>query len=157
MQGNLCGWRKPSLTGAFCISVKQNMNSPLDIDQNLKVLKDLLRWLPVVIGIILFKIIGLDGLIILVIAASYYVGDWIAVWYLKRKTINERAIRYVSWANLIAWTLPLLGFFIAGLSHGFYVQSVSQSRKKYRILAFLGVVLSVLNGVGRIVFERLVQ
>lgn len=131
------------------------MSDLLDIDENVKALKDMVRWVPFVIGGALFKFIGYDGLILVIIVAAYYLGGWVAKWYFRRKAINEKVVSFVSWINLVTWVLPPLGIFTASLTHGFYVQSKPKSNKKYRNLALVGAVLSILNGVMSVILQKL--
>lgn len=119
------------------------MKSLLDIDENVKVIKNMLRMLPFAIALY----IGVDGLLIAIIICVYYLANWLAKWYFKRKTINKKVISFASWINLISWTVPALGIFTASLAYGFYVQSKPESNKKYRNLAIIGGVFSTLNAV----------
>lgn len=131
------------------------MSDLLDIDKNVKVVKDILQLLPIALGIVLFRAIGLDELIIFIFAITYYLGDWIAYLFNKRKTMSERAVGYLAWANLFAWTLPLLGMFIAGATRGIHKQSKIISNNKLVILSIIGVALSFINGTGRVILEKL--
>lgn len=123
------------------------MKSILDIDENMKAIKNILRLLPFAIVFVLSKYIGVDVLLIALIICVYYLGDWIAKWYFRRKIINEMIISFVSWINLISWIVPITGIFTASLAYSFYVQSKNKPNKTHRNLAIIGAVLGILNAV----------
>lgn len=142
-----CTGRKVT-TGAFwCFNHEQNMSDLLDIDKNVKAIKDMLRWLPLAIVFVFARDTDVNtGIIIVIIGGMYYLGDWIAQWYLKRRVINEGVINLLSWTNLIVWVLPPLGIFTASLVYGLCHRSEITSSRRYKILAIIGAVLSIVNG-----------
>lgn len=105
-------------------------------------MKSILGILAFIVAFALFRYLGIVGLLFI---GAYYLGNWIAKWYCKRKTINEKVLSFVSWTNVVSWLLPPLGIFTASLAYGFSVQSKSESSKKYRNLAIVGAVLSIIN------------
>lgn len=107
-------------------------------------MKNILGILAFIIAFALFRYLGIVGLIFL---AAYYLGDWLAKWYFKRKSVNEKLLNFASWANIITWLLPPLGVFNATLAYGFSTQSSSESKNKYRNLAIIGAALSLINAV----------
>lgn len=123
------------------------MSDLLDIDKNVKAIKDVLRWLPLAIVFVLARDTDVNtGIIIVIIGGMYYLGDWIAQWYLKRRVINEGVINFLSWTNLIVWVLPPLGIFTASLVYGLCRRSEVTSSRRCKILAIIGAVLSIVNG-----------
>lgn len=123
------------------------MSDLLDIDKNVKAIKDMLRWLPLAIVFVLARNTDVNtGIIIVIIGGMYYLGDWIAQWYLKRRVINEGVINFLAWANLIVWVLPPLGIFTASLVYGLCRRSEVTSSRRCKILAIIGALLSVMNG-----------
>jgi hypothetical protein len=105
-------------------------------------MKNVLGILAFIVTFILFRYLGLVGLLFL---GAYYLGDWITKWYCKRKTVNEKVLSLVSWSNVVSWLLPPIGVFTASMAYGFSVNSKSESSKKYRNLAIIGAVLSIVN------------
>ncbi len=105
-------------------------------------MKKVLNILVFIFAFALFRYLGLVGLLFL---AAYYLGDWIAKWYCKRPKVNEKVLSFFSWANVITWLLPPFGVFNASLTYGFVVNSKSEAKNKYRNLAIVGGVLSIIN------------
>jgi FtsH-binding integral membrane protein len=90
----------------------------------------------------LFRYLGVVGLLFL---GAYFLGDWLAKWYIKRKTASDKVMSFFAWTNIITWLLPPLGVFTASLAYGFSKKSDLSSTKKYRNLAIIGVILSLIN------------
>lgn len=105
-------------------------------------MKSILGILAFIFAFALFRYLGIVGLLFI---GAYYLGDWIAKWYCKRKTINEKVLSFASWTNVVSWLLPPLGVFTASMAYSFSVNSKSESNKKYRNLAIIGAVLSIIN------------
>ncbi len=108
--------------------------------------------LGVVIFILALALGKFMGLVALLLYVSFYAGQKISKWYLKRKNINESVVNFISWSNVITWIFPILGLFTAA----FAIESGEMSEdkgKKYLILGYVGSVFSILNSIAGIIIN----
>lgn len=102
-----------------------------------------------ILAIALGRFMGLAALFLYV---SFYAGQKISKWYLKRKTLNESVVNFISWLNVIAWVFPVAGLFTAAcaIESG---EMLGDKGRKYLILGYVGSVLSILNSIVGIIIN----
>lgn len=86
------------------------------------------------------------GIITFVFLGALLIGQWFPVWYCKKQTVNPSIIKWIAWSNVLAWLLPPLGVLMGTATLGFS-GLIQQNSKKYKNLAILGLVLSVINAI----------
>lgn len=103
----------------------------------------------IIIGFAIGKYLGLVFFLFL---GAFLLGQWFPKWYLRREGINITLINWVVWSNIITWLLPPLGIMtgFAALEFGNHFPG---ARRKYKIIAVLGIGLSLLNALSGILMN----
>jgi len=72
------------------------------------------------------------------------VGQWFGKWYAKRIKVSKGLIKFIVWSNVLTWLSIPIGLFtgFAALELG---KTAGSESKKYKTLAIIGIVLSLLN------------
>ena len=71
-------------------------------------------------------------------------GYILAKLYLMKKRPSQTFAKVVAWISLITWIFPIIGLPIATSAY-FFFQDIRIAKKKYRIIAIIGILLSVTN------------
>jgi len=96
-----------------------------------------------VVAYALFRYLGLVGLLFV---GAYYVGNWLAKLVVKKSSPDK--VGFIPWFNVVTWLLPPLGVLTASFSYGL-TATPTGNKNKYRNLAIVGGVLSIINaGIG---------
>lgn len=95
----------------------------------------------IIIGFVLGKFLGLSIFIYII---PFFIGQWFPKWYLKRQKINIGLIKFIVWSNVVTWLLPPLGILTGFTTLGFSNYFPGE-KKKYKILAIVGITLSLIN------------
>jgi len=72
------------------------------------------------------------------------IGQWFASWYAKRAEVNRGLIKFIAWSNVLTWFSIPIGLF-TGLATLEFSKTAGLESKKYKILAIVGIVLSLIN------------
>ncbi|MGB8816279.1 MAG: hypothetical protein WCC74_03575 [Minisyncoccia bacterium] len=92
-------------------------------------------------GFIIAKYIGAGFLFFL---GGGILGQWFPKWYLKRNKININLVKWIVWSNVITWLFPIIGI-ITGFAALEFGNHFPNDRKKYKTIAVIGIVASLLN------------
>lgn len=95
-----------------------------------------------IVGIIAWKYLGI--LYFLIIVAGF-LGWYLASLY-SNKYKENGLTKFIAWINIITWFIPPVGLFTALASFKFN-QVYGEKTKLYLILAIIGLVASVINGI----------
>lgn len=92
------------------------------------------------------------GLVVFLFIAAWAIGEWFPKWYMKREKVNTVLVKWIVWSNLLTWLLPPLGVMtgFAALKFSDYFPGVS---KKYKIVAIIALVASILNATSGILMS----
>lgn len=95
----------------------------------------------IVVGFIIGKYLGL---VLFLFIFAWIIGQWFPKWYLKRERINITLVKWIVWSNVLTWLLPPFGVMtgFAALEFGNHFPG---DRKKYKTIAIIGIVASLLN------------
>lgn len=106
----------------------------------------------VVFFIAAFAIGRFLGIVVLLFIGAWSLGEWFPKWYMKREKANMTLVKWVVWSNTLTWLLPPLGIAtgFAALGFGDYFPG---DRKKYRTIAIIGIVASLLNALSGILMN----
>ena len=97
------------------------------------------------LGYLIVKILGPIFFFIFLIAVL--IGLYFPGWYLKKTNVNKQLIKGIAWSNVITWFLPPLGLMVSIATFGFSYSEKVEDRQKYKKLAIVGFVLSILNSI----------
>ena len=97
------------------------------------------------IGYLIVKVFG--PLVFFIILIPVLIGLFFPGWYLKRTNINSSLIKGIAYSNLITWFLPPIGLMTSIATFSFSSSEKIENRQKYKKLAIVGIVLSVINSV----------
>lgn len=99
------------------------------------------------LGVVVGQVLGIAGLLgfLVAFAIGYFPGMWLGKWWGK-KASAERSVKYLIYINIIAWLIPLIGYFVGGLTLTM-VHEKKIPGKLYPILGYGGLLLSVINGI----------
>lgn len=101
------------------------------------VVSAIVRFLgPYAIGLIAFLII---------FAGAGFIGNLWAKSYIKREKINTKLISVVARSNFLTWIIPILGVFTGFATLKFTEHPQLEGKEKYRTLAIVGIILSIVN------------
>ena len=105
------------------------------------VLDQVVSFGSIVVGFIIGKYLGL---VLFLFIFAWLIGQWFPKWYLKRERINITLVKWIVWSNVLTWLLPPLGVMtgFAALEFGNHFPG---DRKKYKTIAIIGIVASLLN------------
>lgn len=92
------------------------------------------------------------GLVFFLFLGAYLLGQWFPSWYLKRDKISITLVKWIVWSNVLTWFLPPLGIAtgFAALEFGNHFPG---DRKKYKTLAIIGIVASLLNALSGVLMN----
>lgn len=92
------------------------------------------------------------GLVVLLFIGAWVIGEWFPKWYMKREKVNISLIKWIVWSNILTWLLPPLGVLtgFATLKFGEYFLGES---KKYRTIAVIALIASVLNAISGVLMR----
>lgn len=107
------------------------------------VLEKALYFFSIVMGFIIGRFLGL---VFFIFVFAYLIGEWFPKWYMNRKKINYGLINFIAWSNTLAWILPPLGVLIGFSTLGFS-RFITPESKKYKTLAFAGIIISLINSI----------
>ena len=119
--------------------------------------KSLLYYFEVAIGFLLgYLIIRILGSIVFFIfLIAVLIGLYFPSWYLKKENVNKSLIKGIAWSNVITWFLPPLGLMVSITTFGFSYSEKVEDRQKYKKLAIVGLVLSIINSISGAVLTML--
>jgi hypothetical protein len=87
--------------------------------------------------------------IFLISLAGYMAGGW----YFKKKSCQiDLLMKVFGWLNLVAWFLPITGYFIGFASWRFFENN---KNKTLKIITIIGITLSLINGAAGIILRQL--
>jgi hypothetical protein len=92
------------------------------------------------------------GLVIFIFIGAFLLGSWFPTWYTKREKISPNLVKWIVWSNVITWFLPPLGILTGFAALGFSNTFASET-KKYKTLAIVGIVLSLINAASGILLN----
>jgi RNA polymerase subunit RPABC4/transcription elongation factor Spt4 len=106
----------------------------------------------VVFFIAAFAIGRFLGLVVFLFIGAWSLGEWFPKWYMKREKVNITLVKWIVWSNTLTWLLPPLGIAtgFAALGLGNYFPG---ERKKYKTVAIIGIVASLLNALSGILMN----
>lgn len=106
----------------------------------------------VVFFIAAFAIGRFLGIVVFLFIGAWSLGEWFPKWYMKREKVNMTLVKWIVWSNTLTWLLPPLGIAtgFAALGFGDYFPG---DRKKYRTIAIIGLVASLLNALSGILMN----
>ena len=83
-------------------------------------------------GYAMVHVFGVAGLVVVLgLGLSMIVGDKLTVWYAKNRKVDVFLASVIMWSNLIAWIIPILGAFVAGITLKLGEQFPKESKKYY--------------------------
>jgi len=103
----------------------------------------------IIIGFVIGKYLGL---VVFLFLGALLLGQWFPKWYLKRERINITLVKWIVWSNVLTWLLPPLGVMtgFAALEFGNHFPG---DRKKYKTVAIIGIVASLLNALSGVLMN----
>jgi len=106
----------------------------------------------VVFFIAAFAIGRFLGLVVFLFIGAWALGEWFPKWYLKRDKISITLVKWIVWSNVLTWLLPPLGIAtgFAALEFGNHFPGDS---KKYKTVAIIGIVASLLNALSGVLMN----
>lgn len=106
----------------------------------------------VVFFIAAFAIGRFLGLVVFLFIGAWALGEWFPKWYMKSEKVNTTLVKWIVWSNLLTWLLPPLGVLtgFAALKFGDYFPA---ENKKYKTIAVIALVASVLNAISGILIN----
>jgi hypothetical protein len=134
-------------TEAKPVSEKQEENSVIVEEKKpsgaKSVLDQVVTFGSIIIGFVIGKYLGL---VVFLFLGALYVGQWFPKWYLKRERANITLVKWIVWSNVLTWLLPPLGVMtgFAALEFGNHFPG---DRKKYKTIAIIGIVASLINAL----------
>ena len=105
------------------------------------------------LGYLIVRILGPISFFIFLIPVL--VGLYFPSWYLKKENVNKSLIKGIAWSNVITWFLPPLGLMVSITTFGFSRSDKVEGRQKYKKLAIVGFVLSIINSLSGAVLTML--
>jgi len=113
------------------------------------VLDQVVTFGSIIIGFIIGKYLGL---VVFLFLGALLLGQWFPKWYLKREHINITLVKWIVWSNVLTWLLPPLGIAtgFAALEFGNHFPG---DRKKYKTVAIIGIVASLLNALSGVLMN----
>lgn len=103
----------------------------------------------IIIGFIIGKYLGL---VVFLFLGALLLGQWFPKWYLKRDKINISLVKWIVWSNVLTWLLPPLGI-ATGFAALEFGKHFPGERKKYKTVAIIGIVASLLNALSGILIN----
>jgi hypothetical protein len=119
-------------------------------DRNTRVFERAVLVIGAIVGVVLGRHFGIWLFIpAAIIGIPYWLGHKYAAWYGRKTNPSMRWVEFLCWSNLLAWLLPPIGGFTAGATFQFN----TNNRTKYNVLATIGILLTIPNGIpGAITF-----
>jgi hypothetical protein len=113
------------------------------------VLDQVVTFGSIIIGFIIGKYLGL---VVFLFLGALLLGQWFPKWYLEREKINITLVKWIVWSNVLTWLLPPLGIAtgFAALEFGNHFPG---DRKKYKTVAIIGIVASLLNALSGVLMN----
>jgi len=74
--------------------------------------------------------------------AGYYISGFI----LKRYNFAKKLFQIIAWSSLITWVIPVIG--VATSTTTFSFLGYTDKKTKYKIVATVCLILSIVNGLG---------
>lgn len=113
------------------------------------VLDQVVTFGSIITGFIIGKYLGL---VVFLFLGALLLGQWFPKWYLKRDKVNISLVKWIVWSNVLTWLLPPLGIAtgFAALEFGNHFPG---DRKKYKTVAIIGIVASLLNALSDILIN----
>ncbi len=157
-----CG-NKTKEDSMFCSSCGTDLKKPVlikDTQENAEITTNVSdkttnvfnSIISVVFFIFAFVIGRFIGLVVILFVGAWSLGEWFPKWYMKREKVNVTLVKLIVWSNILTWLLPPLGiatgFTALGLSNYF-----PGERKKYKIVAIIGIVASLLNAISGVLIN----
>jgi len=92
-------------------------------------------------GFVFLRFFGIETffLVFIVVVLSFIFTSA----YLRKEKLNNKLINFIAWANLFAWIFPILGIIVFVAAFVFASSERLEGRKRYKILAIIGLVLTV--------------
>ena len=106
----------------------------------------------VVFFIVAFVIGRFLGLVTFLFIGAWALGEWFPKWYMKRDKVNVSLIKWVVWSNVLTWLLPPLGI-LTGFATLKFAEYFPSENKKYKIIAVVALVVSILNAISGILLR----
>lgn len=134
----------------FQLETKEQKEERIKNSKPLTVL-GLISWVGgAIIGYMIVKFLGIIVAVIFLFA--FLIGVYFPGWYFKRQKVNYTFIKWFVWSNILTWFLPPLGILTGFAAFGFS-NLVKQEKKKYKILAIIGIILSLINAIVGIIIR----
>lgn len=83
---------------------------------------------------------------LLIVIVPFIVGHIFSGWYLKERG-NTKIVEIIMWSNLVAWLLPIAGYFTSGATIKLSELEIGSNKKKRLILGYTGFGLSLVNSI----------
>ena len=129
--------------------IKDVVNAERQPNAPKTVLDQVVTFGSVIIGFIIGKYLGL---VVFLFLGALLLGQWFPKWYLKKERINITLVKWIVWSNVLTWLLPPLGIAtgFAALEFGNHFPG---ERKKYKVVAIIGIVASLLNALSGVLMN----
>jgi hypothetical protein len=83
---------------------------------------------------------------LLLLGVLYLIGFLIGKIINKKEWQNKTVIKFITWLNIISWLSPLVGVLTSSIT--LTINGVDQKlSRRYKILGFIALLLSVFNGI----------
>jgi cation transport ATPase len=105
-------------------------------------LNSVFGWIVYFISFALGKLVG--GVLLLIVLVPSLLGTVFAGWFSKKNGTEHGLVKIIVWINLIAWILPVLGYFTSSATVVFANHS-SKHKKMWMALGILAFALSLIN------------
>jgi|GEM_PF-1842155 uncharacterized membrane protein len=159
-----CG-KKLNETASFCSGCgtkiadenksvsKENLSSANTKTEKISTSSSTVNQIISIVSVIGAFIVGrFLGLITFVFLFAILIGQWFPKWYIKKKKVNYSLVNWIAWSNVLTWLLPPLGI-LTGVATFEFSNLIEQTNKKYKSLAIISIVLSVVNAIFGIIIN----
>lgn len=92
------------------------------------------------------------GLVTFLFIGAWALGEWFPKWYMKREKVNLSLVKWIVWSNVLTWLLPPLGV-LTGFSALKFADYFPSENKKYKIIAVIALVASILNAISGVLMN----
>ncbi len=149
--------RGRGLWGKTLALMDGKISEPISIDGSDSVAKKkqkpildlIVRFASIAIGFVFWKFLGVAPFVLFFLIL---ICAWFPKWYFKRHRVNHAVGKCIVWSNILTWFLPPLGM-LTGFTALELSNVVEQEKKTYKVLAFVGIGLSLANAIAGIIIR----
>lgn len=128
---------------------EKNETTPITPDKKTGMFNSVIS---VVFFIAAFAIGRFLGLVTFLFIGAWALGEWFPKWYMKREKVNSSLVKWIVWSNVLTWLLPPLGI-LTGFAALRFADYFPPEHKKYKIIAVVALVASILNAISGILIR----